>query len=146
MLDRLNISRLQLRGDAEWLYVDADVKGPYSGGATLQCKPAYDEVQKKFTLLDLQISLSEASFLGKIAGKMLNNVFGDTLDTKIEEIINTRFKDLLEVVFSQMHNMALPKGGLLGFVTEEWNLSGLTTDARGFHFVAELKGKATMVY
>ena len=142
----ITITKIALRGDENLLYADAEVQGLYSGKATLQLKPAYDPVSKNFTVSDVDIRLDEDNMFAKFAGKMLNNLLGEKMDAKISELINSRFRHILEEILSQLTAVTLPKGGTLHFNTSSWQLSDLTTGTDGVSIMAALTGIARLEY
>lgn len=140
----ITIQGIHLKGDNEFLYAHADVKGPYNGAATLQFKPEYDPDTKQFKVQDVQVDLAEDNMFAKFAGGMIRNMFGDKLDDMITELINSKFQVILEEVFTQLKELALPKGGTLKFETTSWQLSNLTTSAEGLYFDAHLEGETKL--
>ena len=142
----VTILSIVLRGDTEWLYADADVTGPYSGKATLQFKPTYNQFSRKFYVSDVEIQLAEDSIFGKFAGKMVNNLLGNKLDAKLEELINAKFGQIIEEVITGLRSVQLPKAGELQFNTDEWQLSDLATDGQGIHFKASLTGQTKLIF
>jgi len=142
----ITITRISLRGDADLLYADAEVRGLYTGRATLECKPGYDPVAKKFTVSDIDIKLTDDNMFARFAGKMINNMLGDKLDAKIEELINSKFQQVLDEILGQLRTVELPKGGTLQFDTQSWQLSDLSTNTDGLSVVAALTGAAILEY
>jgi hypothetical protein len=142
----VTIEKLALRGDETMLYADADVVGLYTGPAVLRFKPGYDPGTSKFTVEDVGIELPEDNMFAKFAGKMINNLLGDKLDQKIEELINAKFQILLSEILDQLRSVTFPKGGTLHFDTQEWQLSDLRTSSEGLQFIAELTGEARLEY
>jgi hypothetical protein len=142
----VTIERIALRGDASKLFADADVVGLYTGSAILHFTPGYNQATKMFTVHDVGIELPEDNMFAKFAGKMINNLLGDKLDQKIQELINAKFQMILEEILTQLKSVEFPNGGTLYFDTKSWQLSGLRTSAEGLHFIAELTGDASLEY
>ena len=142
----LSIHSLNLKGDATWLYVVAEVKGPYNGTVIAQCKPGFNNATRRFSIRDFDIQLGEDSFLAKIAGKFVNSFIADRVDNKLEDVVNEKFMTMLNDIFSQLRNLSLSGGGTVRFDTKSFNLHDVHTDIHGLHFVAELTGEASLEY
>ena len=140
------IQSLHLRGDIEWLYAVADVKGLYNGKIIVQFKVQYDNDHRKFTVHNLNIELADDSMFAKMAGKFVNSMFADKLDSKLEEVVNAKFTLMLNDILEQVKNLPLPKGGSLGFDAQSFKLYHLRTDGLGLHFIAALTGRAVLEY
>ncbi len=142
----VTILGLQMKGDVEWLYAVADVKGPYNGKVIVQFKVTFDNASKRFALHDLNLELADDSMFAKMASKFVNNMFSDKLDGKLEGVVNEKFMAMLNDILSQIKSLPLPKGGTLSFNTQSFNLHELRTDVRGLHFIAELTGEGKLEY
>jgi len=142
----ISIESMIMKGNDTWLFAEAEVKGPYNGKVILQCKPAFNNETKRFSLQEMNIELAEDNFLAKLAGKFVNNMFTDKADNKLEDVVNEKFMAILQEILGQMSDLQLPKGGVLKFNTESFNLHELHTDSEGLHFIAELTGEASLEY
>lgn len=145
-LPGVTISNLSMKGDAEWLYALADVTGAYSGKVILQFKVTFDNSTKRFKLHDLNLELADDSMFAKMANKFVNSMFGEKLDGKLEEVVNSKFTAMLNDILEQMRNMQLPKGGSLHIDVKSFELHDLKTDTLGLHFVAVLQGQGRLEY
>jgi len=142
----VTISNLSMKGDAEWLYAVADVKGAYNGKVIVQFKVTFDNSTKRFKLHDLNLELADDSMFAKMANKFVNNMFGDKLDGKLEDVVNAKFTTMLNDILEQMKNIELPRGGSLHFDIRSFELHDLKTDTLGLHFVAVLAGESRLEY
>lgn len=142
----ITIQSLKMRGDTEWIYVVADVTGPYSGQVILQFKLEFDNGPKRFAIKDLNLELADDNAFAKMAGKFVINMFGDKLDAMLQDMVNKKFAAMLEDVFQQVRKLPLNKNGFIGFDTKSYNLFDLRTDTSGLYFVAELTGIGKLEY
>jgi hypothetical protein len=85
-----------VKGEEDWVFGVARLKGSYNGKMIISCIPVYDSKYEKFEFQKLTVDLGKSSILAIGANWLLKRFFAEKLDKKLEEIANNRFRDLIE--------------------------------------------------
>jgi hypothetical protein len=106
----LQIHRVDLSGDEQWMYLALQVSGPYNGRVILQFRINFDTDGKCFVLSGLKARLEEESLLAKGATWVMNNLLGDKIDARLEKALNDRFHQILINLSTQYGDFKLNNG------------------------------------
>ena len=135
-----NITKPRISVNTNYVGASADIVEKKGTSIRLTCLPGFDVSKQQIILKELEIQLVSRNILLKGAGWFARTFMGARLDKKVEEAVNTLYREHVKKLIKEGLHMKVPDGGVASVIVHSLTIDSLTFREKSISILVVIHG------